>query len=81
MWHKTKLQKIVEKQVWKNLSQLTSFLSNDKNIFDFKFVSIEKQKILVWIKGYDTSDVFTIVEKVVWSARANKYVTEYRLRH
>lgn len=81
MWHKTKLQKIVEKQVWKNLSQLTSFLSNDKNIFDFKFVSVEKQKILVWIKGYDTSDVFTIVEKVVWSARANKYVTEYRLRH
>lgn len=81
MWHKTKLQKIVEKQVWKNLSQLTSFLSNDKNIFDFKFVSIEKQKILVWIKGYDTSDVFTIVEKIVWSTRANRYVTEYRLRH
>ena len=81
MWHKTKLQKIVEKQVWKNLSQLTSFLSNDKNIFDFKFVSVEKHKILVWIKGYDTSDVFTIVEKVVWSARANKYMTEYKLRH
>lgn len=81
MWHKTKLQKIVEKQVWKNLSQLTAFLSNDKNIFDFKFVSIEKQKILVWIKGYDTSDVFTIVEKIAWSTRANKYMTEYRLRH
>lgn len=76
---RTKLQKVVERQVFKSQFDIDHFLNTDSNISYYRAFHVKQGDTIYWIEGYGERTHFFMKSIEEWSRRTKRVLVRYRL--
>ena len=76
---KTKLEKLLERRIFRSEFDINHFLDQDNNIAYFRAFHVKQGDTIYWIEGYDEKSCFFLREIVKWGRRRRRDFVQYRL--
>lgn len=76
---KTKLEKLLERRIFKSEFDIDHFLDKDENIVYFRAFHVKQGDTIYWIEGYGERSHFFLREVEKWDRRRGRTFVQYKL--